>query len=149
MMSNASTVVAEYVEALARVQSEVLRSIPDLGSSLAAIVRRVRAHELSKSGSTSGGIEYAVHGTGCLFVSSDGREIDVDFLADGTPVFDSWRIKRFSLSRGFASKVTADELIQECRRMASSGTLEEVSEGWFSVKPEQSTDGQLIGDNQG
>jgi hypothetical protein len=149
MMSHASTEVTQYVEALARVQSEVLQSLPDLGSSLAVIVRRVRTGQLSKSGSISGGIEYAVHGNGCLFVSSDGHEIDVDFLADETPVFDSWRIKRFSLSRGFASKVTADELIQECRRMASSGTLEEVSEGWFSVKPEKSTDGEQMDESQG
>ncbi|MFE2305379.1 DUF6896 domain-containing protein [Streptomyces sp. NPDC059431] len=149
MMSNASAEVTEYVETLARVQAEVLRSLPDLGSSLAAIVRRVRTGQLSKSGSISGGIEYAVHGDGCLFVSSDGQEIDIDFLIDGTPVFDSWRIERFSASRGIASKVTGDELTQECRLMASSGTLEEVSEGWFSVKPEQSTDGRLIGDSQG
>ncbi|MFF3733643.1 DUF6896 domain-containing protein [Streptomyces sp. NPDC002476] len=148
-MSNASVEVAEYVKALARVQSEVLQNLPDLGSSLASILRRVRAGQLPKDGELANGIEYSVHGNGCLFVSVDGHEVDVDFLANGTPVFDAWRIERFSLSRGVAPVSTAEELTRECRLMVSSGTLEEASGGWFAVKSEGVAADQLIGRGQG
>jgi hypothetical protein len=148
-MSNASVEVVEYVEALARVQSEVLRSLPDLGTSLASIVRRARAGQLPKDGAIASGIEYSVHGNGCLFVSADGQEIDVDFLVNGTPVFDAWRIKRFSSSRGVTPGCTAEELIRECRLMVSSGALEEANEGWFAMKGETDTTDRLIGRGQG
>lgn len=148
-MSNASVEVAKYVEALACVQSEVLQGLPDLRSSLASIVKHVRVGHMPKHGEIAGGIEYSIHGNGCLFVSNDGHEVDVDFLADGTPVFDSWRIERFSLSRGIASRATAEELTRECRLMASRGGLEEVSEGWFAVKSEASTSDQPIDCGQG
>ncbi|MFJ8600714.1 DUF6896 domain-containing protein [Streptomyces shenzhenensis] len=55
------------------------KSLPDLGSILDLIVRRVRAGHLPKDGAVANGIEYSVHGNGCLFVSTDGHEIDVDF----------------------------------------------------------------------
>ncbi|MFC8171930.1 DUF6896 domain-containing protein [Streptomyces sp. NPDC057325] len=148
-MSNASVEVAEYVKALTRVQSEALQNLPDLGSSLASILRRVRAGQFPKDGKLANGIEYSVHGNGCLFVSVDGHEIDIDFLANGTPIFDAWRIERFSLSRGFAPVSTAEELTQECRLMVSSGTLEETSGGWFAVKSEVVAADQLIGQGRG
>jgi hypothetical protein len=104
---------------------------------------------LPKDGELANGIEYSVHGNGCLFVSVDGHEVDVDFLANGTPVFDAWRIERFSLSRGVAPVSTAEELTRECHLMVSSGTLEEVSKGWFAVKSEAVAADQLIGHGQG
>ncbi|MFG6294167.1 DUF6896 domain-containing protein [Streptomyces rochei] len=135
-MSDASAEVAEYVEALAAVESAVLRSIPDLGASLASILAHVRAGRMPKAGELSTGIEYLVHGNGCLFVSNDGREVDVDFLADGTPIFDAWRINRLALSRGSSFRVAADEIVRECRKAVSSGLFEEVTDGWFAVRRE-------------
>lgn len=131
-MSAASEEVTEYVEALARVQSEVLHSLPELGSNLASILRRVRAGLWPKDGVIADGIGYSTHGFGCLFVSADGHEIDVDFLADGTPVFDAWRVARFSSSRGIAVSSTVEELARACRLMASSGALQTKGEGWFA-----------------
>ncbi|MFD4218227.1 DUF6896 domain-containing protein [Streptomyces griseus] len=148
-MGNASVEVAEYIKALTRVQSDVLQNLPDLGASLASILRRVRAGQFPKEGKLANGIEYLVHGSGCLFVSVDGHEIDVDFLANGNPVFDAWRIERFSLSRGFTPVSTAEELTRACRLMVSSGTLEEASRGWFAVKSEAVAADQLIGRDQG
>ncbi|GGV50095.1 hypothetical protein GCM10010495_79810 [Kitasatospora herbaricolor] len=132
MTSDASGEVKGYLEALARLRAAFAEGCPDLGSSLALVAKRARARELAKSGELSGGIEYSVHGSGCLFTDPSGYEIDVDFLGDGTEVFDSWRIRRFSLSRGIEFPAGQDELTRECRRMVMIGVLGEPVEGWFS-----------------
>ncbi|MFE5491112.1 DUF6896 domain-containing protein [Streptomyces virginiae] len=34
-----------------------------------------------------------VHGAGCRFFGGNGTEVDVDFDADGSEVFDLWRLR--------------------------------------------------------
>ncbi|MFJ8596840.1 DUF6896 domain-containing protein [Streptomyces sp. NPDC093598] len=46
-----------------------------------------------------GAYSHTVHGTGCRFVSDNGTEVDVDFAADGSEVFDLWRLRRYGLGR--------------------------------------------------
>ncbi|WP_406099923.1 DUF6896 domain-containing protein [Streptomyces sp. NBC_01013] len=46
-----------------------------------------------------GTYSYTVHGAGCRFVSDNGTEVDVDFAADESEVFDLWRLRRYGLSR--------------------------------------------------
>ncbi|MGW1226969.1 DUF6896 domain-containing protein [Streptomyces sp. NPDC002530] len=41
-----------------------------------------------------GAYSSTVHGAGCRFLSGDGTEVDVDFEADGSAVFDLWRLRR-------------------------------------------------------
>ncbi|MFE1500750.1 DUF6896 domain-containing protein [Streptomyces albidoflavus] len=42
---------------------------------------------MSRSGHV-GTYSSTVHGAGCRFVSDDATEVDVDFAADGSDVFD-------------------------------------------------------------
>ncbi|MFE7130734.1 DUF6896 domain-containing protein [Streptomyces sp. NPDC057638] len=143
MMSDTSAEVQAYVAALSRVQLRALQGLPQLNSRLAQIVQYVRAGRMSRSGFIEdSSIEYAVHGNGCLFVTEDGWEVDVDFLPDGRSAFDAWRIQRFSASRGVVLRAPQDQLTQECRRLAHSGQLEERGVGWFAVKAEQPSDGR-------
>ncbi|MFH9355736.1 DUF6896 domain-containing protein [Kitasatospora sp. NPDC017646] len=134
MTNDVSAEVEGYLDALARVRAIVGEGGPDQGSALALVIKRVRAREMGRSGSLHGGITYSVHGNGCLFTEANGCEVDVDFLTDGTEVFDSWRIRRFSLSRGGEPLGTYEELTHKCRQMVAEGALGEPLAGWFSLR---------------
>jgi hypothetical protein len=78
--------VISYIDALAAVDAAMRASIAPL-EELADVIGLVRSHRISRSGEI-GIYSYKVHGAGCLFTSENGTEIDVDFAADGTAVFD-------------------------------------------------------------
>ncbi|MCX4598533.1 hypothetical protein OG819_56470 [Streptomyces sp. NBC_01549] len=64
---------------------------------LADLLVLARSGEISRRGEV-GGYSYAVHGAGCRLASPNGIDIDVDFAADGTELFDFWRLRRFGRS---------------------------------------------------
>ncbi|MGX1548238.1 DUF6896 domain-containing protein [Streptomyces adustus] len=74
---------------------------------------------------------YQVHGAGCLFISDNGTEIDVDFAADGRETFDFWRLR----CSGRSSPEPHDPTEQDLRAAVESlkPLLVEVRPGWFSV----------------
>ena len=55
---------------------------------------------LERSGTIADFAEYRIHGRGCLFHLRTGREVDVDWDAEGFPVFDDYRLRRYLRSRG-------------------------------------------------
>ncbi|MCZ0982961.1 hypothetical protein O1L60_39415 [Streptomyces diastatochromogenes] len=72
-----------------------------------------------------------VHGAGCRFVSDNGTEVDVDFAADGSELFDLWRLRQYELSLPDPFDLTAQDLRSAVR--SSQPLLAEVRPGWFSV----------------
>ncbi|WP_345628951.1 DUF6896 domain-containing protein [Streptomyces thinghirensis] len=124
--------VEAYLQALSRVRSAVQRRHPG-GQGLASIFHLYRSRSLEKAGRIQESVEYNVHGSGCLFVEDSGAEVDVDFLEEGTEVFDAWRIRRLSVSLGEESSESLDEIVAACRKLVSLGRLSEPRSGWFSA----------------
>lgn len=97
---------------------------------LADVLRLARSRRISRSGE-AGGYLYKVHGAGCRFTSQDGTVIDVDFAAEGTEIFDLWRLRCYGQSLPEPFDPTFEEL-----RSAVEGLkppLVEVRPGWFTV----------------
>jgi hypothetical protein len=99
---------------------------------LADVVPMARAGAVPKSGSLPDGVGYEVHGFGCAITDPSGREIDVDFLPDGTPIFDVWRLRTFVDSTGKAVSGADTDVLAVCRDMVASGLLAEPRSGWFA-----------------
>ncbi|WP_438268029.1 DUF6896 domain-containing protein [Kitasatospora purpeofusca] len=78
-----------------------------------------------------GAHSYTVHRAGCRFVSDNGTEVDVDFAADGSAVFDLWRLRRYGLRLPEAVHVTDADQRSAVRSVQP--LLTEVRPGWFSV----------------
>ncbi|WP_435863344.1 DUF6896 domain-containing protein [Streptomyces tendae] len=72
-----------------------------------------------------------VHGAGCRFVSDNGTEVDVDFTADGSEVFDLWRLRWYGLSLPEPLDAADQDLRSAVRSLHP--LLIEVRPGWFSV----------------
>ncbi|WP_422804801.1 DUF6896 domain-containing protein [Streptomyces noursei] len=72
-----------------------------------------------------------VHGAGCRFISDNRTEVDRDFAADGSEVFDIWRLRRHGLSLPETVDVTDEDLRAAVRSLQP--LLDEVRPGWFSV----------------
>ncbi|GGT57852.1 hypothetical protein GCM10010271_71820 [Streptomyces kurssanovii] len=125
----ARDLVLGYVDALNAVDEAMRAAIPSLGR-LADVLGLVRSRRISRSG--QGGIySYTVHGAGCRFVSDHGTEIDVDFAADGSEIFDLWRLRGYGLSLPEPLDATDQDLWTAVRSLQP--LLNEVRPGWFSV----------------
>lgn len=61
------------------------------------------------AGAPSSGVHQLVC-AGCRFVSDNGTEVDVDFAADGSEVFDLWRLRGYGLSLPEPLDVTDQEM---------------------------------------
>ncbi|MFC9288866.1 DUF6896 domain-containing protein [Streptomyces sp. NPDC057052] len=86
---------------------------------------------LDHPGSLPQTASYTVHGAGCRFVSGSGTEADVDFAADGSEVFDLWRLRRYGLSLPEPLDVTDEDLrsaVRSLQPLLAEGWL-----GWFSL----------------
>lgn len=123
--------VEAYLQALSRVRSAAQRCQLG-GEGLVSILHLYRSRALEKTGRIQEGLEYNIHGFGCLFIEASGAEVDVDFLEDGTEIFDAWKIRRLSISLGEESSESLDELVATCRNLVSLGHLSEPRSGWFS-----------------
>ncbi|MEW2079294.1 hypothetical protein AB0941_38060 [Streptomyces sp. NPDC013433] len=125
----ARDLVLGYVDALNAVGEAMRAAIPSL-ERLAAVLGLVHSRRISRSGRI-GTYSYTVHGAGCRFVSDNGTEVDVDFAADGSEIFDLWRLHRYGLSLPEPLDVTDQDLRTAVRSLQP--LLDEVRPGWFSV----------------
>ncbi|MGY3685038.1 hypothetical protein ACVWXU_008661 [Streptomyces sp. TE33382] len=104
-------------------------AIPSL-ERLADVVGLARSRRINRSGHI-GIYSYKVHGAGCRFVCGNGTEIDVDFAADGSEVFDLYRLRGYGLSLPEPLDVTDQDVRSAVRSLQP--LLNEVRPGWFSV----------------
>ncbi|WP_411150177.1 DUF6896 domain-containing protein [Streptomyces sp. A30] len=118
-----------YVHALNAIDEAMRVAIPSL-EQLADVLGLARSRRISRSGHI-GTYSYTVHGAGCRFVSGNGTEVDVDFAADGSEVFDVWRLRWYGLSLPEPVDVTDEDLRSAVRSLQP--LLAEVRPGWFSV----------------
>ncbi|MEW1720132.1 hypothetical protein [Streptomyces sp. NPDC093109] len=125
----ARDLVVGYIDALNAVGKAMRAAVASL-EQLADVLGLVRSQRISRSGEI-GTYHYSVHGAGCLFTSPNGAEIDVDFAADGTEIFDLWRLRCY----GRSLPEPHDPTDQDLRTAVESlkPLLAEVRPGWFSV----------------
>ncbi|MFJ4013864.1 DUF6896 domain-containing protein [Streptomyces sp. NPDC090026] len=98
---------------------------------LGDVLGLVRSRRIISRSGHVGTYSYTVHGAGCRFVSDDGIEVDVDFAADGSEVFDFWRLRWYGMSLPEPLDVTDQDLRSAVRSLQP--LLDEVRPGWFSV----------------
>ncbi|MFJ8114328.1 DUF6896 domain-containing protein [Streptomyces sp. NPDC096132] len=125
----ARDLVLGYVRALNAIDEAMRAAIPSL-ERLADVVGLARSCRISR-GDHIGTYSYKVHGAGCRFVSDEGTEVDMDFAADGSEVFDLWRLRRYGLSLPEPLDVTDQDIRSAVRSLQP--LLNEVRPGWFSV----------------
>ncbi|GGX14359.1 DUF6896 domain-containing protein [Streptomyces lomondensis] len=125
----ARDVVLGFIAALGAAGAAVRESVPSL-ERLADLLVLVRSGEISRKG-RAGGYAYAVHGLGCRLTSPDGIDIDVDFTADGTEVFDVWRLRCHARSLPTPADPSAESLRSAAEELTD--LLTEVRPGWFAV----------------
>ncbi|MFJ2792234.1 DUF6896 domain-containing protein [Streptomyces sp. NPDC087290] len=126
----AQDLVLGYVHALNAIDEVMKVAIPSL-ERLAGFLGLARSRRrISRSGHI-GTYSYTVHGAGCRFVSDNGAEVDVDFAADGSEIFDLWRLRCYGLSLPEPLDVTDQDLRSAVRSLQP--LLTEIRPGWFSV----------------
>ncbi|MFR9793845.1 DUF6896 domain-containing protein [Streptomyces sp. MB22_4] len=128
-VGDARELVRGYVDALSAVDEAMRAAFPSL-ERLADVLGLVHSRRISRSGQ-AGTYSYTVHGAGCRFVCDNGSLVDVDFAADGSEVFDLWRLRCYGLSLPEPLDVTDQDLRAAVRSLQP--LLAEVRPGWFSV----------------
>ncbi|MET9965797.1 hypothetical protein ABZZ80_07690 [Streptomyces sp. NPDC006356] len=128
-VEDARDLVLGYVRALNAIDEAMRAAIPSL-ERLADVVGLARSRRISRSDHI-GLYFYKVHGAGCRFVSGNGTEVDVDFAADGSAIFDLWRMRWYGLSLQEPLDVTDQDLRSAVHSLQP--LLTEVRPGWFSV----------------
>ncbi|MFI2458231.1 DUF6896 domain-containing protein [Streptomyces sp. NPDC019539] len=125
----ARELVLGYVHALNAIDEAMKVAIPSL-ERLGDVLDLVRSRRIISRSGHVGTYSYTVHGTRCRFVSDDGTGVDVDFAADGSEVFDFWRLRWYGLSLPEPLDVTDQDpsAVRSLRPL-----LDEVRPGWFSV----------------
>ncbi|MCG8971398.1 hypothetical protein [Streptomyces sp. CL12-4] len=125
----ARDLVLGYVRALNAIDGAVRVAIPSL-ERLVDVLGLARSRRISRSGHI-GTYSYTVHGAGCRFVCDNGTEVNVDFAADGSEVFDLWRLRWYGLSLPEPLDVADQDLRSAVQSLHP--LLIEVRPGWFSV----------------
>ncbi|MFI5823785.1 DUF6896 domain-containing protein [Streptomyces rishiriensis] len=74
---------------------------------------------------------HTVHGAGCRFVTGKGTEVDVDFEAHGSEIFDLWRLRWYGLSLPEPLDARDEDLRSAVRSLQP--LLVEMRPGWFTV----------------
>ncbi|MFJ8047789.1 DUF6896 domain-containing protein [Streptomyces luteogriseus] len=118
-----------FVRALGAADAALRQAVPTPDGP-AELLALTRSGAISRKGE-AGGYAYAVHGAGCRLTSPDGVVIDVDFTADGTAIFDLWRLGRYARSLPSSAAPSADALRSAVEQLP--GLLTEVRPGWFAV----------------
>ncbi|MEV0982511.1 hypothetical protein [Streptomyces sp. NPDC049915] len=126
----ARELVLGYVQALNAVDEAMRAAIPSL-ERLVDVLGLVRSRGIISRSGHVGTYSYEVHGAGCRFVCDNGAEVDVDFAADGSEIFDLWRLRWYGLSLPEPIDVTDEDLRAAVRSLHP--LLTEVRPGWFSV----------------
>ncbi|WP_234342662.1 DUF6896 domain-containing protein [Streptomyces sp. NRRL B-3648] len=117
-----------YVHTLNAIDEAMKVAIPSL-ERLADVLGLARSRRISRNGHV-GTYSYTVHGAGCRFLCDNGTDVDVDFAADGSEVFDLWRLRWYGLSLPEPLDVTDQDLRSAVRSLQPLVT--EVRPGWFS-----------------
>lgn len=104
-------------------------AIPSLGR-LADVLGLARSRRISRRGHI-GTCSCMVHGAGCRFVSGNGTEVDAGFEADGSEIFDPWRLRWYGLGLPDPLDVTDEDLRSVVWSLQP--LLAEVRPGWFSI----------------
>ncbi|MER5836214.1 hypothetical protein ABT116_36700 [Streptomyces sp. NPDC002130] len=125
----ARDLVLGYVRALNAIDEAMRVAIPSL-ERLVDVVGLARSRRISRSDHI-GTYFYKVHGAGCRFVSDNGTQVDVDFAADGSEIFDLWRLRGYGLSLPEPRAVTDQDMRSAVQSLQP--LLTEVRPGWFSV----------------
>jgi hypothetical protein len=125
----ARELVLGFVGALGVARAAVRSCVPSLNR-LVDLLVLARSGEIGRRG-TVGGWTYAVHGVGCRPASPEGIDIDVDFAADGTEIFDFWRLRLFGRSLPTPLDPSAEDLRSAVEDLED--VLTEVRPGWFTV----------------
>nr|WP_306927713.1 hypothetical protein [Streptomyces luteogriseus] len=121
--------VPGFVRAPGAADAALRQAVPSLKRP-ADLLAPARSGAISRKGE-AGGYAYAVHGAGCRLTSPDGVDIDVDFTADGTEIFDLWRLGRYAQSLPSSAAPSADALRSAVGQLPD--LLAEVRPGWFIV----------------
>lgn len=121
--------VVGFVSALGAASAAVREAVPSM-ERLADLLVLAHSGNISRHGE-AGGYSYAVHGVGCRLAGPDGIDIDVDFAADGTEVFDFWRLRCY----GQSLPAPVDPSVEDLRSAVEElkDLLTEVRPGWFTV----------------
>lgn len=132
--------VERFVASLREIRTRLFDDLSPIAgvADLQAAVRSRR--ELPREGVTSSGIEYLVHGAGCRMIAPDGREVDVDIVADPelnhyVEAFDPWRVRWF-LDEAAGGGFDDEEIVAACEHLARQGLIREVVEGRWYALPE-------------
>ncbi|RAO45232.1 hypothetical protein GAR06_03423 [Micromonospora saelicesensis] len=124
--------VRRYAAALRCIQSRLFDAYPDVDGIKDLMVAVRREKTLPRAGTSSTGVEYAVHGAGCQMIDELGRMVDVD-VVDDVEAFDAWRIRGF-LDEQSHARPSIEELRTACSHLASTGELLEVRAGrWYAL----------------
>ncbi|MFF8831271.1 DUF6896 domain-containing protein [Streptomyces sp. NPDC015131] len=129
-VEDARELMLGYVHALSAINEAMRVAIPSL-ERLGDVFGLARSRRIIGRSGHAGTYSYTVHGAGCRFVSGDGTEVDVDFAADGSEVFDFCRLRWYGLSLPEPVDVTDQDLQTAVRSLKP--LLDEVRPGWFSV----------------
>jgi hypothetical protein len=131
--------VRQYVAALREIRGRLFAALPAVADVREVLAAVNQYRTMPRVGRSASGIEYSVHGVGCRMTDEDGREVDVDLMADPQyptavmEVFDAWRIWCFRSSIGDES-LTDKELKAACVELAARGELREFGNGrWFAL----------------
>ncbi|GAA3753001.1 DUF6896 domain-containing protein [Spinactinospora alkalitolerans] len=126
----------EYVRGFGKLLAYMESTVKNdllLVASLSDVHRLARRKILPKEGVTRSGVHYVVHGAGCRFSHADGREVDVDFLSDGRPIFDSWRVLNYIISVDPDYFGGRESVYRACKAMVGMGEIFEPRSAWFSL----------------
>ncbi|WP_330464121.1 DUF6896 domain-containing protein [Micromonospora zamorensis] len=126
--------VVAFLEALNMLRGSVLQGVPHLAT-LGQLIGAARQGVIPRSG-VIGNIEYQIHGRGVLMIDVSGREVDVDFLPDGSAIFDPWRILRFSRQPEGLGQEVGRFVEGVCRTLVVEDVLREPVAGWFCATDE-------------
>ncbi|MFJ3436536.1 DUF6896 domain-containing protein [Streptomyces cyaneofuscatus] len=129
MATTARDLVIGYAHDLGAARTAMRAAVPGLDR-LADLLGLVRSHRISRRGE-AGSYAYVVHGAGCRLTGPDGTDIDVDFTADGTEIFDLWRLGCYGRSLPEPLDPTAEELRSAVESLGP--LLTEVRPGWFTT----------------
>ena len=128
-------IVEEFVGLLRALGRELLAERGD-PPNLLELLRMGKRGDVPRSGMLGSGSEYSFHGFGCRLVAADQREVDVDFTAEGQPIFDLFRLRRFAVSAGYEGDELDGQLAAEIAELMEHGRLLELRAGWFTTVPD-------------
>lgn len=124
--------VAQFVDTADAVLCAFARDFEvPLDHAMGALLRRRRAREIAPRGRSASGLAYSFHGIGCRIRARHRGVIDLDATPEGAPMFDAWRVRRWTESVGLSDP--SDQAVQvQAIQLLRVGTLREVEPGWWT-----------------